>query len=63
MTHTYALKRLLEHGPLTFAEIVDISGWAFSSVDSALRRLINADVVEQKALDARRFHYALVEKS
>lgn len=39
MTRTYALKRLLEHGPLTFAEMVQICGWAVSETGHALECL------------------------
>lgn len=27
MTRTYTAKRLLEHGPLSFREFVEITGW------------------------------------
>lgn len=39
MTRTYALKRLLEHGGLTRAEIAAITGWPEGAVRSAIARL------------------------
>ena len=40
MTHTHALARLLEHGPLTMAELRAITGWPYNAIRSALARLI-----------------------
>ena len=39
MTKTYALKRLLEHGPLSFGEMFLITGWRRRTVDGALNQL------------------------
>ncbi len=39
MTRTYALKRLLEHGPLTIGEIVAITCWPYRTAWKALTRL------------------------
>lgn len=39
MKRTYVAARLLEHGPLTFAEFWAITGWARSTADWALREL------------------------
>lgn len=38
MSRTYALCRLLEHGPLTWREVQDITGWPFNVVKSAITR-------------------------
>lgn len=40
MRRTYALKRLLEHGPLTTAEIVEIMGGERKKAVNALRALM-----------------------
>lgn len=40
MTRTYAAKRLLEHGPLTLAEMREITGWEHAAVVAALRQLM-----------------------
>jgi predicted transcriptional regulator len=37
MSRRYALCRLLEHGPLSWREIVEITGWTFDEVAAALR--------------------------
>ena len=45
MTRTYALKRLLEHGALTFPEIVAITGWPRRVAWAALEQCRIAGVV------------------
>lgn len=45
MTKTYALKRLLEHGPMTVAEIVDCTRWSHQQVETALRMSISQQLV------------------
>jgi DNA-binding transcriptional regulator GbsR (MarR family) len=45
MVKTYALKRLLEHGPLTFSEIVEITGWPYKSVSSVVCRMMDQDIL------------------
>lgn len=45
MSRRYALRRLLEHGGLTYREIVEITGWPRRSVDSALRKLLDGGVL------------------
>jgi predicted transcriptional regulator len=47
MTHTYAAKRLLEHGPLRLNEFVEITGWKKKSCQSALRRLVMYGIAEK----------------
>jgi hypothetical protein len=37
MTKAYALRRLLEHGPMTRPEIVACTGWSVNEVHAALR--------------------------
>ncbi|MCC2632158.1 MAG: hypothetical protein K0S48_44 [Ramlibacter sp.] len=44
MTRTYAAKRLLEHGPLTFTEMREITGWPARVVAGALRSLMETGV-------------------
>lgn len=36
MTREYVMKRLLEHGPLTIAELLEITGWQRRAVWAAL---------------------------
>lgn len=42
MTRTYATRRLLEHGPLTRREIVEITGWSGAAVSHAILSLWRA---------------------
>lgn len=46
MTRTYAAKRLLEHGPLTFGQLVEITGWTYAQVSSVLLCLDKAGLLE-----------------
>lgn len=39
MTRTYAARKLLEHGPLTFGEMRAITLWTAPQVSSALQNL------------------------
>lgn len=46
MTRTYAAKRLLEHGPLTFREFHAITGWTKKQAQSTIAALINTEVAQ-----------------
>jgi predicted transcriptional regulator len=59
MTHTYALKRLLEHGGLTLKEAVQITGWKYEAVQSALQSLIDTELVVAQKISAKRNIYRL----
>lgn len=48
MTKTYALKRLLEHGPLTVGEVIEITGWPYCSGRKVLYRLVELGLVDKK---------------
>ena len=48
MTRTYALHRLLSLGGLTHREIAEITRWPRRSIDTALRRLTEAEELERK---------------
>jgi hypothetical protein len=45
MTRTYALKRLLEHGPLTTRQMRDITGWSCRQVNSTIDCLLKCELV------------------
>lgn len=45
MTRDEAAKKLLEHGPLTFRELREITGWPGRSADQAIVRLMALGVV------------------
>jgi predicted transcriptional regulator len=50
MTRTHALKKLLEHGPLTRQEIIEMTGWKAKQVHFTLSYLaeIGAIVKQEK---------------
>lgn len=48
MTRTYALKRLLEHGPMRLAEIVECTGWKYRQVEHTLNELVACRLVERR---------------
>lgn len=39
MTRTYAAKRLFEHGPLSFREFVEITGWTVKQCYATINNL------------------------
>lgn len=49
MTRPYAMKRLLEHGALTFAELKEITRWPQDGLERTLEAL-------EKRGEIRRFH-------
>lgn len=63
MPRTYAAKRLLEHGPLTFAEMLEITGWNFKQVDHTLQTLIKQGIAVRagRAGRTKRYLYGLAE--
>jgi len=54
MTRRYALEKLLEHGPLRFKEMVEITGWPVHGVWNAVSALINAGRVNYIGIKVRR---------
>lgn len=62
MTRTYAAKRLLEHGPLTLREFMEITGWQYESARTALDLLIQAGVaIFYSEMGCRRNLYRLAD--
>lgn len=47
MTRTYALKRLLEHGPMTPTQIRDCTRWTLKQVHKAIDNLLMIDLVRR----------------
>ena len=45
MTRTYALKRLLEHGPMTAKEIRDCTRWTSKQVHQVLDHLLASGLI------------------
>jgi DNA-binding MarR family transcriptional regulator len=48
MTRIYALERLLEHGPLTLAQLMEITRWPRYTLTGTLRRLEADHIVAVK---------------
>lgn len=53
MTRTYAARRLLEHGPLTTSEMVEITGWGKSTVHWIIFQLEAIGVVRRFNADGK----------
>ncbi len=58
MTRSYAAKRLLEHGPLTFRELVTITGWTSSQVSRAIDALDKCGLIKTEG-KRMKFVYSL----
>jgi len=60
MTRTYAAKRLLEHGPLTFSEFVEITGWTTRQVEWVVYAMLDQGLIHHTSeIGCRRRLYAL----
>ena len=59
MTRTYAAKRLLEHGPLTFREFVQITGWPAKVAKNALFALVELGIARYAGHSGGRRIYSL----
>lgn len=40
MTRTHALRQLLNHGPLSFGQLVEITGWQYRAVRITVKHLV-----------------------
>lgn len=58
MTHSYACIRLLQHGPLTFTQLLEITGWPRISVEYVVRKLVAAGILLPANIGGKR-HFAL----
>jgi predicted ArsR family transcriptional regulator len=59
MTRTHALQRLLEHGGLSTAELLEITGWSWNAVRATLRNLMERGAVESVPVGPHRNIYVL----
>lgn len=60
MPRTYVAKRLLEHGPLSFAQFQEITGWTAEACGAALRGLVETGIAcFTEELGSRRRVYRL----
>jgi hypothetical protein len=56
MTKTYALKRLLEHGPMNVPEMVACTGWGRRTVEKTLDNLKAHQLIRPRQRAADRAH-------
>lgn len=59
MTRTHALRCLLEHGPLTWSELREITGWPEGSLKSAVARLLEYGSLDVVPMGRHRNVYRL----
>lgn len=59
MSRTYCLRRLLEHGELTWGQLMEITGWSFNELRGAMTRLLDAGTVEKQTAGPHRNAYRL----
>jgi DNA-binding MarR family transcriptional regulator len=58
MTRPYILCRLLEHGPLTWVQLVEITGWKSGTMGRATERCLQRGLIRRTAQrGTRRFLY------
>jgi hypothetical protein len=63
MKKTYAAARLLEHGPLTLGEFIEITGWCKGTCEWALGELISLGTVAAVEVRPRLNLYRLAQKA
>jgi hypothetical protein len=60
MTRTYTAKRLLEHGPLTFRQLLEITGWKRHEIEKTIYAMVDeGELIRFKQLGTRRNLYAV----
>ncbi len=47
MTRTHCARKLLEHGPLTYGEFMEITGWRHSVAKSVIGKLVERGSVQR----------------
>lgn len=53
MTRTYALKRLLEHGAMSWGDLRDCTRWTGSALSKTLQQCMASGVVVRRTLPGR----------
>lgn len=56
MKRTYAASRLLEHGALTFADFLTITGWRKTIANKVLAELRSRGLSKLQNINGRRHH-------
>lgn len=59
MTRAHAMRRLLEHGPLTWGELLEITGWSYDQLRCVVAWLMQQGAVIAEACGPRRNLYRL----
>lgn len=60
MTRAYAAKRLLEHGPLTFRQLLEITGWKRHEIEKTIYAMVDQGYLcHVKEFGTNRRMYAL----
>jgi DNA-binding HxlR family transcriptional regulator len=59
MSRTHCIRRLLEHGELTWGDLMAITGWSFNQLRGAMDRLMEAGVVQKEPIAPHRNIYRL----
>lgn len=59
MTRRHAAKRLLEHGPLTWGELMEITGWSYNALRGAMSALMEMGTVVAEPHEGRLNVYRL----
>lgn len=57
MTRTYALKRLLEHGPMTLQEIAECTGWGYRESWSTVCKCLKTQTIVRRQWGGYGFAY------
>ena len=62
MTRTYAARKLLEHGPLTLREFVEITGWRYTQARGVIGYLLGlGELNHVNVPGTRRYVYRLAK--
>ena len=59
MSRTYCIRRLLEHGDLTWGDLMAITGWTFNQLKSAMEKLMESGKVSKQSIGPHRNIYKL----
>lgn len=62
MTRTYALLRLLEHGPLTYSELLQITKWEREQLQQELIDLTSSKDIKATIENKRDTRYVLCKQ-
>lgn len=62
MTRPYCLRRLLQHGELTWGDLMSITGWTYNQLRGAMAKLMEEGVVETTQSGPHRNVYRLAHE-